>query len=529
MSITPISILNRVGAPGAPPVLGQGELAYNQPDVSEPNNRSDVLYVGDGASVLELVGAARQLELWGNQTILAGSQKTISVDDLKLTGGQPDWLLTTDGNGNISWTNAPGGGLTQVVTDGVTLEGLGTTASPLAVVPHSVAVATDSLTIEGNGTSAQPLAVITGSIAVVVDGTTINGNGTTASPLRVDPDTVAVATNATLTGNGTTASPLGVVPLITNATLTGNGFAGNPLGVVADSVPVATDGTTITGNGTTGSPLTAMNGTVAVAVDGTTIGGEGITASPLHVLPNSVSVAVSAPLTGNGTTASPLGLNTPLALQYGGTGVNASSNATLLTALGAASAASLANYLPLTGGTLSGALTVSSGNLTLTNGTLVATAGGINVGSIVCQGAITVSGNSMSMNGSGDPFIFVRSAGTGVLWEAAGGTPLDNFTVTSAAASFSGTLTVTGAVTLTAGNATANLQAVPLQQLNSAVAAMANAYSTTAPGSPVTGTLWFNPSTNVLQMWSGSAWVTVVPGVAVTEVTLQGDTTGSGP
>lgn len=414
-----------------------GELAYNQPNVVEPNNRSDVLYVGDGASVLELVGAARQLELWGNQTILPGSQKTISVNDLKLTGGQPDWLLTTDGNGNISWTNAPGGGLTQVATDD-TLTGLGTVAEPLSVVPHTVAVATDSLTIEGNGTTAQPLAVIHGAIAVVVDGITINGDGTLANPLKVDPDTVSVATNATLTGNGTTASPLGVVPIVTNATLTGNGFAGNPLGVVAQSVAVATDGITITGNGTTASPLTAMNGTVAVATDGVTIGGAGVTASPLHVLPNTVAVAVNAPLTGNGTTATPLGLTTPLALQYGGTGVNASSNATLLNALGAASTAQVAaGYVALAGSTMTGLLVLS-------------------------------------------------------------------------------------------GNAAANLGAVPLQQLNSAVAAVSS-YGTTAPASPNTAALWFNPSTNVLQIWSGSAWVTVVPAPVVTGVTLQGDTTGTGP
>lgn len=440
-TITDIQILSRIGLPGAPPALQAGQLAYNQPDISEPNNRSDVLYIGDGLSVLELVGAARQLELWGDQVIQPGATKTIDVADLKLLGGQADWILTTDGNGNISWTNAPGGGLTQVATDGVTLSGLGTTADPLAVVPDTVAVATDSVTIEGNGTTAQPLAAIHGAIAVVTDGVTLSGNGTTAQPLAVVAHSVAVAiTGPMISGNGTTANPLAVTPIATNNTLTGNGTAATPLGVVADTVPVATDGITITGNGTTGSPLTAMNGTVAVAADGTTIGGEGVTASPLHVLPNSVPVAVSAPITGNGTTATPLGLATPLALQYGGTGVNASSNATLLTALGAASTAAVAaGYVALGGSTMTGLLTLS-------------------------------------------------------------------------------------------GNASANLNAVPLQQMNAAIGAIpVSAYGTSAPASPITGTLWFNPSTNVLQIWSGSAWVTVVPGVAVTEVTLQGDTTGSGP
>lgn len=442
-TITSISILNRIGEPGAPSFLSPGELAYNQPEAVAPVEPLDALYVGNGTSVSMLVGAGRQLELFGAQTIVPGSAKTINVEDLKIIGGQPDWVLVTDGNGNISFTNAPGGGITQVATD-ATLTGLGTTASPLGVVAHGVAVAADGVTISGNGTTASPLAVISHTVAVATDGITITGNGTAADPLVVPPDTVSIATNATLTGTGTASSPLGVVPnsvpVATGATLHGNGTTGSPLGVVADSVPVLADGTTITGNGTTGSPLTAMNGTVAVAVDGVTIGGQGITASPLHVLPNSVTVAVNAPLTGAGTTASPLGMTTPLPLQYGGTGVNASSNATLLTALGAASTAQVAaGYVALGGSTMTGLLVLS-------------------------------------------------------------------------------------------GNASANLGAVPLQQLNSAIAAVpANSYGTTAPGSPVTGTLWFNPTTSVLQMWSGTAWVTVVPATMVTGVTLQGDSTGTVP
>lgn len=442
-TITPISILNRIGAPGAPSFLSPGELAYNQPETTAPVEPLDALYIGNGTSVSVLVGRARQLELWGAQTIVPGSPKTINVEDLKVIGGEPEWVLQTDGNGNLSFTSAPGGGISQVATD-VTLTGQGTPASPLSVVAHAVAVAADGVTISGNGTTQFPLAVIGHTVSVAVDGTTINGDGTAANPLHVDPDTIPVVTNATLTGNGTTASPLGVVansvPVATNATLAGNGTTGSPLGVVADTVPVATDGITITGNGTTGSPLTAMNGTVAVAVDGTTIAGEGVTASPLRVLPNSVPVATNATLIGNGTTATPLGLATPVSLQNGGTGVSASSSATLLTALGAASVASLSNYLPLSGAS-------------------------------AMQGGLTL-----------------------------------------------------------AGNATSNLQAVPLQQLNSAVAAVpGNAYGTTAPASPVAGTFWFNPTTQVGQMWSGSAWVTVVPAPVVTQVTLQGDTTGSAP
>lgn len=442
MSITPISILNRIGAAGPPPVLLPGELAYNQPDVLTPNNRSDALYVGDGASVLELVGAGRQLELWGDQVIEAGATKTIGIADLKITGGQANWLLQTDGAGNLSFTNAPGGGLTEVAHDG-SLAGLGTAAEPLSVVPHTIAVATDGVTLAGDGTTGSPLAVVADTVAVAVDGVTINGNGTTANPLRVDPDTIPVVTNATLTGNGTTASPLGVVAntvaVATNATLTGNGTTGNPLGVVADTVAVAIDGVTIGGTGVTASPLHVLPNTVPVATNAT-LTGNGTTGSPLGVVANSVAIATNNTLTGNGTTASPLALATPVSLQNGGTGVSASSNTTLLTALGAASTAQVAaGYVALGGSTMTGLLTLS-------------------------------------------------------------------------------------------GNATNPLNPVSLQQMNSTVAAVpANAYGTTAPTSPVTGTLWFNPTTSVLQMWSGSAWVTVVPAPVVTGVTLQGDATGTGP
>lgn len=480
-SITPISILNRIGEPGAPLSLLPGELAYNQPNVTEPNNRSDVLYVGDGASILELVGAARQVELWGDQTITG--IKTIDVGNLKITGGDADYLLTTDGNGNISWTNAPGGGLTQVATDHVTLTGLGTPASPLSVVPETVPVAVDGVTIGGNGTSAA-LHVFANTVAVASDGLTITGTGITSSPLAVVPHSVAIATTGSaLTGNGTTASPLSVVansvPVATNSTLTGNGTTATPLGVVANTVAVATDGITITGTGLTASPLRAVNGTVAVATDGTTIAGSGVTASPLHVVTGGVAITANAPLTGNGTAGSPLSLATPFTLLEGGTGVSASSNANLLTQLGAASAASLANYLPLSGGSLSGALSVNSGA----------------AGSAPAQ--LTVGGQGISyaaLGTVGQNIGFAYSAGAAYMYV----------------------------------NGVAQGPFVALAQLNSAVAAVST-YNATAPSSPNTGALWFNPSTNVLQIWSGSAWVTVVPAPVVTGVTLTGDAGGTGP
>jgi hypothetical protein len=459
-TITDIQILSRIGAPGPPGSLLAGQLAYNQPEPLNPQVPGDALYIGNGNSVEMLVGAARQVELYGAQTITG--TKTIDVADLKITGGENQWLLQTDGLGNISWTNAPGGGLTQVATDGITISGTGVTGDALAVIPHSVAVSIDGVTLSGDGTLAHPLAVVADTVGVAVDGVTLGGNGTTATPLAVVAHSVAIATTgATLTGSGTTASPLAVapftVPVSTNSQMTGNGTTGSPLAIVADSVAVATDGITISGTGTTGSPLKAVDGTVAVVTDGVTLGGDGVTASPLHVLPNTVpvatnatltgngttgsplavvpdtvAVAVNTTLTGNGTTGSPLGLTVPVSLQNGGTGVSVSSNAALLTALGAAPAAS---YVPLAGATMTGLLVLS-------------------------------------------------------------------------------------------GPATANLNPVSLAQMNSAIAAVPGAtYGTTAPTSPVTGSLWFNPTSGDLQIWSGSAWVSMLS-TFLTGVTLQHDATG---
>jgi hypothetical protein len=120
--------------------------------------------------------------------------------------------------------------------------------------------------------------------------------------------------------------------------------------------------------------------------------------------------------------------------------------------------AAWARVLPLTGGTLSGGITISSGNITLTAGSLIASAAGISVGS-VATGTISVTGGNFAANYVGNPFFFLRpnTAGQkGFTFQCAGalGTPLDNFQVYSAAASFSGTLSVTGATTLAAATAT---------------------------------------------------------------------------
>lgn len=104
-----------------------------------------------------------------------------------------------------------GGGLSSVTTDGVTIQGLGTVASPVAIK----AVQVDGVTVTGNG--------IVGSTAqikaVQVDGTSITGAGVVGSPLVATLQRPAAGSGcsiATVTAQTfTTATPTAV-------TFTGN-------------------------------------------------------------------------------------------------------------------------------------------------------------------------------------------------------------------------------------------------------------------------------------------------------------------
>jgi hypothetical protein len=94
-----IQIKRRTIGPGEPANLNLAELAYN--------TSGSVLYVGGtGNAVHLLVGAERQLELVGAQTIVPGSKKTIQIYDLILLGGAPNQYVMTDGAGNLSFVPA---------------------------------------------------------------------------------------------------------------------------------------------------------------------------------------------------------------------------------------------------------------------------------------------------------------------------------------------------------------------------------------------------------------------------------------
>ena len=126
-----IQILRRIGgAAAAPASLVVGQMALDFP-ASGLDADEGALYAGDGTDVFTMVSAARQVELAGDQTI--SGNKSISIANLKITGGANNDIISTDGAGNLTFTTAPGGGLLAVATDG-TLEGDGTSGDPLSVL-----------------------------------------------------------------------------------------------------------------------------------------------------------------------------------------------------------------------------------------------------------------------------------------------------------------------------------------------------------------------------------------------------------
>jgi hypothetical protein len=129
----------------AEPTLLAGELAFAKGGFTStgPDN---ALIVGDGTAFQVLVGAKRQLELSGNQTIAsgtktwaAGSRLAIEVADLNVKGGAAGDVIVTDGAGNLTW----GAAAANVSADGTTI-----VADANGVLSVSVAGIADGVTVK---------------------------------------------------------------------------------------------------------------------------------------------------------------------------------------------------------------------------------------------------------------------------------------------------------------------------------------------------------------------------------------------
>jgi hypothetical protein len=156
-----IKLKRRVGSAGVPSSLEEGELAFQ-----DPGGGPASLYIGTTpAAVLTLVSNSRQVEIAGAQTITGA--KTFSTSSFKLTGGASSNILTTDGAGNVSWTAAPGGGISAVSHD-TTMTGDGN-ATPLSAVKIATA-RTIGIDATGGTTITQTPASFDGSANVTISG-----------------------------------------------------------------------------------------------------------------------------------------------------------------------------------------------------------------------------------------------------------------------------------------------------------------------------------------------------------------------
>lgn len=140
----------RIGAPGMPPDLLEGQFAIN--DVGDGVTLAR-LYGGVALSALypsgvaTLVSNQRQVELTGEQTITG--DKTIDVGKIHVLGGSHGDTLMTDGFGNLFWV-AGNGAFPEAPTDGQVYGRDGLTESWVPVLPTSGGHITGDLYVDGN-------------------------------------------------------------------------------------------------------------------------------------------------------------------------------------------------------------------------------------------------------------------------------------------------------------------------------------------------------------------------------------------
>lgn len=161
----------RIGTPGPPPDLLEGQFAINFPGDGQTLAR---LYGGVGPSsmyptgVATLVSNQRQVELTGEQTITG--DKTIDVSKIHILGGSHGDALVTDGFGNLAWTAGGGGIFPEAPTDGQIYGRDGLTESWVPVLPatggHIIGNVYIDGTLEVNGDPVVTDAPIDGNLYV---------------------------------------------------------------------------------------------------------------------------------------------------------------------------------------------------------------------------------------------------------------------------------------------------------------------------------------------------------------------------
>jgi hypothetical protein len=300
-------------------------------------------------------GTAGQVQ-YNNASVLGGSSgATFNATSLTAM----NVALGTDGTGDIYY-RAAGGALTRL--------GIGTASQVLQVaggLPAWQTVATGGGTV-GSGTGPQ-IAQYASGTSTVVGGATVSGDATIAAGGALTLATV----NANVgTFQGLTLNAKGLVTAAVNqnyAPLASPTFTGTP------AAPTATAGTNTTQVATTAfvaasfAPLASptltgvpLAPTAAAATNTTQIATTAYVKSQNYLTANQ-TITLSGDISGSGTAA----ITTTLATvnsnvgTFQGMTVNAKGQVTAAVNQNYATTAALGGYLPLSGGTLTGALTVN--------------------------------------------------------------------------------------------------------------------------------------------------------------------------
>jgi len=235
-----------------PGAVGNGELSNNSVSTNNIINGAVT-----GAKIAQMSATIGQVLTW-NGTAWAPGNGGSAGDNWGTQTAQTNPTLS--GNGTAL---SPLGIAQQGATNGQVLTWNGTTWSPENVSGAGdnwgTQTAQTTVTLTGNGTAASPLGLASQGAA---NGQVLSWNGSSWVPASVAGDnwgSQSAQTDASLSGDGTSANPLGIAKqgASTGQVLTWNGSAWTPANAAGDNWGTQTAQTTValTGNGTSASPL----------------------------------------------------------------------------------------------------------------------------------------------------------------------------------------------------------------------------------------------------------------------------------